>query len=73
MFIIFFGFNKWKAPSNVPLRFIAETLGIKGEWDQETETIELIEDMKVLINEYQEEIEEMISELQNTDDKDEDA
>lgn len=57
----------------MPLRFIAETLGIKGEWDQETETIELIEDMKVLINEYQEEIEEMISELQNTDDKDEDA
>ncbi len=43
----------------VPLRFIAETLGIDVEWDQETQTIELKEDLETLKNEYKEEFEEL--------------
>jgi len=52
----------------VPLRFIAETLGIKVVWDQETETIELKEELEVLKSELQEELEELnkkLEELQN--------
>lgn len=50
----------------VPLRFIAESLGLKVDWDEEAETIELDEDVE------DEEIDEEAEENEEADDEEED-